>query len=343
MAAVSMAASTPVAVVGCGTVGGRAARQLLSVDGVSHVLLFDEDPEVAARVAASLGPRAHTGAGDVREHLGSLGAVLLSTPPDQAQLATTVVNARVPLVTTSDSVDDVRSLLDLHVAAVSKGVPLIVGAGFAPGLTDVMAAHAGAWFETVREVHTAKFGTAGPACARQHHGALSSESNDFRDGEWLHRPGGSGRELVWFPDPIRGADCYRAGVPDAMLLHRLFPDAERLSGRMAATRRDRLTSRLPMLRKPHAEAGPGAVRVEVRGRLEGEESTVVLACMDRPSLAAGAVAALSIGAVLTGALRRPGLTSGCFTLGQYVDSVTFLRALSARGVRCARFAGTTEW
>ncbi len=337
------AADRPVAIVGCGTVGARAARQLLSVGGVSHLLLFDDNPDAAAQVAGTLGRRAHTGAGDVREHLASLSGVLIATPPDQHRLAADCIAKSVPVVATSDSISDVGLLADLDAEARSRGVEIVMAAGFAPGLTDVLAAHAAGWFEVVREVHVSKFGTAGPACARQHHSALSNESNDYRDGLWLHRPGGSGRELVWFPDPIGGADCYRAALPDALLLHRLFPEADRLSGRMAATRRDRLTSRLPMMRKPHAEAGAGAVRVEVRGRLDGEETSIVLACMERPSVAAGAVAALALGAVLTGASRRAGLTGGgCHSVGEYVEPAPFLRDLAARGVRCARFEGTTE-
>jgi hypothetical protein len=331
-----------VAVVGCGTVGARASRQLLSVPGVAEVMLFDDDPLVAAQLAQSLGSRVRTGAGSVDDHLGSLQAVLLATPPDQHQLARRCVEAGVAVVTTSDSVPDVQALLDLDHLAVASGVALVVSAGFAPGLTDVLATHAAQLFDVVREIHTAKLGTAGPACARQHHGALSSESIDWRDGQWLKRPGGSGRELVWFPDPIGGADCYRASLPDSLLLHRLFPEADRLSGRVSATRRDRLTSRLPMLRKPHAEAGPGAVRVEVRGSLGGEENSVVLACMDRPSVAAGAVAALAIGAIVSGAARNEHATSGAFGLGQFVDSTPFLKELAVRGIRCARFEGTTE-
>ena len=40
---------------------------------------------------------------------------------------------------------------------------------------------------------------------------------------------------------------------------------ERVTARVAASRRDRLTARLPMLRPPHPEGLIGAVRVEVRG------------------------------------------------------------------------------
>jgi saccharopine dehydrogenase-like NADP-dependent oxidoreductase len=334
--------------VGCGTVGSRAARQMLTVKGVTDLVLFDLDSSIAVRLAQSLGSTdttsVRTVAGSPIEHAGLFDVVLLATPAGQAPMAERFAERGVSVVTTTDAVPDVRQLLTLQQTAEEHSATIVVAAGFAPGLTDVLAAHAARQFQTVREVHTAKLGTAGPACARQHHAALSHESNDFRDGEWLQRPGGSGRELVWFPDPIGGADCYRASLPDALLLHRLFPNADRLSGRMAATRRDRLTSRLRMLRKPHAEAGPGAIKVEVRGQLNGEETSVVLACMDRPSVAAGAVAALSAGAVLTGFARRADLANqfGCFSVGEYVNSIVFLRELAVRGVKCAKFEGTGE-
>ncbi len=75
---------------------------------------------------------------------------------------------------------------------------------------------------------------------------------------------------------IRERDCYRAALPDPVLLHHAFPGVGRITARMAATRRDRLTGPLPMLAPSHLEGGPGAVRVEVRGRRNGVEHVVVL-------------------------------------------------------------------
>ena len=212
-----------------------------------------------------------------------------------------------------------------------------MGAGFSPGLTCVLSVHASAELDRVDEIHVAKTGTAGPACARQHHRALKTFGRDWRDGRWLPVRGGSGRELLWFPDPIAGADCYRAALAEPILLHDLFPQATRITARMAATRRDRLTSVLPMMRPPHAEAGAGAVRVELRGQRESMSETVVLACMDRPSVAAATVAALAVGAVLAGEAGGPGARG----LGAAVAPVPFLAELARRGVKCARFEGAS--
>ena len=171
----------------------------------------------------------------------------------------------------------VEGLLDLHAEARERGVVVAVGAGFGPGLSCVLARHA-AGDSRRRSTRSTSPTTApaGPACARQHHGALRGVGLDWRDHAWRRRPPGSGRELCFFPDPIGGSDCYRAGLPDALLLVPAFPAASRVTARLAATRRDRFTAGLPMLRPPHAEGRIGGLRVEVRGRRGQARDTVVL-------------------------------------------------------------------
>jgi hypothetical protein len=105
---------------------------------------------------------------------------------------------------------------------------------------------------------------------------------------------------------------------------------------MAATRRDRLTMRLPMLTPPHAEGGPGAARVELRGRRGTAREVAVFGVMDRAAVASGAVAALATLWALDGRLRRPGASG----LAGLVDPVAFLAELATRGTRVAVFDGT---
>ncbi len=313
----------------------RAARQLLSVAGITDLVLYDSDEAVATRLHTVIGERSSIGVGEALSCSPSV--VVLAQPPGHLDLAESALRAGVHVVSTSDSVDDTDALLGLHSVAHSAGLHMVVGAGFAPGLSDVLVRHGASEFDTVDEIHVAKLGTAGPACARQHHSALSGEAIDWKDGAFVRRQGGSGRELCWFPDPIGGADCYRAALPDAVILHQCFPTATRITARVAATRRDRLTAWLPMMRKPHAEAGPGAIRVEVRGRKDGMAGVVVLACMDRPSVAAGAVVAQVVAGVVEGTLN----VQGAAGLADLVQPVPFLRELARRGVKCARFEGST--
>ncbi len=198
---------------GCGVVGSRTARQLLSVGGVESIVLDDPRREHARRVAESLGPTARALA-DHESWLDTASDIVVFAGPAPHHLdAAAAISRGAHVVSVSDDFHDVEALLRLDAAAKHAGRVVVVGAGFSPGLTCLLARHAAEEVEVVEEVHVAKFGTAGPACARQHHQALKHSGRDWRDGRWVDVPGGSGRELCWFPDPIAGADCYRGGTP----------------------------------------------------------------------------------------------------------------------------------
>lgn len=326
-----------VAVLGAGAVGARAARQLASTDGVTHVTVADVDATRADLTVRSIADdRVRTASTDAWADGAQVGIVAAPSGDGLHRAAAErLLEAGSHVVSTTDDIAEVRALLDLDDEARERGLHVVVGAGFAPGLTDVLAVHAASRFDRVDEVHVAKVGTAGPACARQHHRALTGEGFDWRDGAWHRRRGGSGRELCWFPDPVGGQDCYRAALPDAWLLHGAFPLAERITARMGATRRDRLTAGLPMLRKPHPEGTVGAVRVELRGRRGESRDIVILGAMDRPGVAAGCVAALAASWAGDGRLERTGAAG----LGELVAPVPFLAELARRGVKAAAFDG----
>lgn len=136
-------------------------------------------------------------------------------------------------------------------------------------------------------------------------------------------------------ETIGGRDCYRAALPDALLLAPEFDGVERVTARLSATRRDRVTALLPMLRRPHADGGPGAVRVEVRGiRPSGERDTEVLSAVDHPSVAAAVVAAVATQALLDGSWGILGSRG----LAAVQDPGPWLRELARRGVKAARFS-----
>jgi saccharopine dehydrogenase-like NADP-dependent oxidoreductase len=328
-----------VAVFGAGAVGSRAARQLASTPSVHQVLVHDLERSRAQSVVSSIADadRVVLGAAAVDGVPDGLDAVVLALPPGaHLTLAERALERGASVVSTSDQVADVTALLALDAEARERGRTVLAGAGFAPGLTCVLAAHAAETFDEVEEVHVAKVGTGGPSCARQHHDALAGVALDWRDGGWVRRRGGSGRELCWFPDPVGPADCYRAALPDALLLGPAFPGVQRITARVGANRRDRFTARLPMLRRPHPEGGVGAVRVEVRGRRGQGRDVTVLGAMDRPGVAAGsvaAVAALWIGESLVGGPGARGLAGA-------VAPVPFLAELARRGVKAAAFEGT---
>jgi predicted dinucleotide-binding enzyme len=323
------------AVIGAGAVGARLARQLVSTELVESVVLRDQRASRLEAVTTSLGQVARSDDGGYTDPVDADVVVLAGPNGVHVDQARAFLARNQHVVSVSDELSDVRGLLGLDLEARERGVAVVVGAGFCPGLTCVLAAHAATRFDVVEEVHVAKAGTGGPACARQHHRALGRMAIDWRDGGWVQRPPGSGRELCWFPDPIGAQDCYRAALPDARVLVPAFPDVRRVTSRMAATRRDRLTAGLPMLWPTHPEGGPGAVRVEVRGHRDRSHDVVVYGAIDRPAVAAGAVAAVAAIWATDGRLRR----SGAGGLAELSEPGPFLGELARRGVRAAVFQG----
>lgn len=325
-----------VAVVGLGTTGSHLARQLRPPQ-VTELHIFDTDE-------ARIGPV--RGAID-----GRVDVVVAppdpSEPPDVTVLATPagthvdqaeeLLAAGCHVVSIGDDPVDVAGLLALDEVARGHGRSMVVGAGFCPGLSGLLARFAADQLDEVDAISVAKAGTAGPACARQHHQALKRDGQDWRHGNWELRRGGSGRDLAWFPDPIGARDCYRGALASPILLQREFPSADRISARMAATRRDRFTGRLPMLRRPHRDGGPGAVRVEVRGRIDGGVETLVYGVMDHPSVAAATVAAVS--AVKAARGETP---VGAYGLAGWTDPASVLSELHRRGVKVAAFRGQLD-
>lgn len=326
-----------VVLFGAGATGGRVARQLRTSGVVDELEIRDPDRERVDTLLTDLGPWATTGGG--RRIASGTDLVVVATPTgSQVGIARRALEIGAAVVTTSNQTSEVRRLLGLDALARQVERPLVVGAGFMPGLTCLLARHGAREYDEVEEIHVAKVGTGGPACARQHHRALSLTGVDWRDGRWTRRRGGSGRELAWFPDPVGGRDCYRAALADPLLLVGQFGRIGRVTARQAATRRDRLTAPLPMLRRPHPEGGIGAVRVELRGRVGTERRVSVFGAVERPAVAAGAVAAATVMETLADRF-----SPGAGGLATVDDPVALLRTLAARGLRPVRFEGVSTF
>ncbi len=317
---------TSVSVIGLGASGLVVAQELIAtkeLGATQTVGYFDTDPDrmaFGARTLESATPATALGS--------EADVVVLATPAGgHAIAARRLLEQGSHVVSLSDSTEDVIALLALDGLAKRCNRTLLVGVGMAPGLSCLLATHAGNALDEVEEIAVAKTGTAGPACARQHHRALKRQGRDWISGEWAMRRGGSGRELLWFPDPIGALDCYRANLASPLLLQRVYPQAGRISARMSANRRDRLTFRLPMLRTPHADGGPGGIRIEVRGLRNGAFETLVYGVTAHPSRAAGVTSAIAAQWLLQGD-PKPGATG----VAEVARPLDWLQSVVDRGV-----------
>lgn len=321
-----------IGIIGAGRVGTTVARRLLA-RGDTEVVIHDANSVVARRLVDSLGGRRRGIKVGDQDEIRRCGVVVIACPAPHLRAVEKLVMRGCHVVSTSDDADDVRDLLELDTSTA-----VIAGAAASPGLTGLVSRHLAAKFDELDEIHVASHGTGGPSCAQQHHRALAGTSIGLHDGTWLKRPSGSGRELCWFPDPVGGHDCYRSDSPDPMVLSRAFPSVVRITARVSAKRRDRLTSRLPMLTPPHPEGGLGAVRVEVRGWRGDQRHVEVIGVAERLARLAGLVASASAAAI-----ERGQIAGGVHVLGaEHLPNDVILGDVTTEGVRLQEFIGTSS-
>jgi hypothetical protein len=306
-----------IALVGAGVVGERISKRLEVVAPGTRVVALDTRLTRAREIARC-------------------DLVILAHPGPHAPLVAELLACGTSVVSIGDTIDDVRAMLDLDRAASTAGRTVVVGAGMSPGLTGLLARMLADRLEVCDEIHVAAHGTAGPACARQHHMALGGRAIGFHDGDWLMRRSGAGRELCWFPEPVGAYDCYNAEMSEPLLLHEAFPQIARISARMSATRRDRFTARLPMLSPPNREGGVGAVRVEVRGTdIDGGRVTLIVGIAELVGTAAAATATAFAREVVRGDVPTGVVTPGDGRL----DTIGLLNVVERLGVRVQEFTG----
>lgn len=322
-----------IGIFGAGVVGARVAESL-SIESQTSIAVYDSSQIVAQRLARRLSETNSLIKATNRSELHRAKVVVLAGPLPHTPVAKEFLGKGVSVVSTSDDIADCLNLVSLSELASENKATLIIGAASSPGMSGLLVRNLSKAFDSIDEVHIALHGTGGPACARQHHRALSGQSIGWHDGEWLRRPAGSGRELCWFPEPVGAYDCYRGELPDPLLIKRAFPELVRVTARVSATRRDRVFARLPMLIPPRAEGGMGGLRVEVRGTKNGERVVDVVGVAERVGQVAGAVSGCVARSISVGEISQPGV----FVLGESsLPNESLLSRVMASGVQAHSF------
>jgi hypothetical protein len=326
---------TSVLLVGAGAVGGRAARQLAETPGVERVLVADRRRGAADALAGVMDVEPTEWLPDhpLPDGVGVLAAAV--PHDDDLELARCAIDGGVPFASAADEPDAITALLGLDEAARAAGVTVAGGCGLAPGLADVLARHAADALDSVDEIHVARDGVAGPASADAVRRARTERATEWRDGTWLDTRA-AGPELVWFPDPIGARDCELAGGGIELLV-RAFPELVHATFRLAEPPARKLADRV--VRRSTSEGSWGATRVEVHGSRAHARAVVVYGVVERTSVAAGTVLALTAAHVAGVLSLGPAPTPGVRGLAELVEPVRFLAELSRRGVRAAAFEG----
>lgn len=306
-------------------VGARVARELVSTGGID-VSVVGAEAERFKAVAEALGGKLRNGTRN-----DDVDRVILSGRSGaHVDAARAWLAHGVDVISMSSDVADVEALLGLDEFARLNDATVVVGVAAAPGLSCTLARHAADLLDDVREVHVASVGSGGAACLRNRQHQLGERSREWRDGDWIEQPGGSGKELCWFPDPIGAHDCARGNLVEPLLMQRAFPGITRASARSSVGVSGRRLNFIPGRTGSQIEAAPGGIRVEVRGRAKGETITVVYSVHDRLSVAAAATAA-----TLAVQWEEHGAEVGAHGMAEFVRPVALLRELARRGVKAA--------
>jgi saccharopine dehydrogenase (NAD+, L-lysine-forming) len=174
--------------------------------------------QVDARDSASL-VQTITGADAVISYVGPY--YLFGEPIVKAAIA-----AKVPLVDICDDGDATIQMLQHDQAARDAGVPIVVGMGATPGITNLMAAEGSAHLDRVDDIHTAWAWTGmdpamtGRAIVDHFLHAISGNITTFRDGDWVEIPAMSVARTMEFSHPVGIFEVNEVGHPEPVTIPR---------------------------------------------------------------------------------------------------------------------------
>lgn len=352
-----------------GAMGRRAAEVLARTPDVEELTLAGRRLEAVQALAQELGGPSRALKLDVSDHnalvaaikghdvaAGAVGPYYLYEVP----LAKAAIEAKVPYVSICDDHDAAQGVFALDSVAKERGVTILTGAGWTPGLTNVLAKKGVAMLDQATKVHIAWAGALadadGTASLLHALHIFTGEVPSFTGGRQAMVRAGTGRQIVAFPQPVGPVDVYHTGHPEPITIPRFIPGLEEVTlrggltedlvrsltlllTRMGLTRtpaaRDRLLRFmqpfLPLIQKLSGPPRPiSAAHVAVHGVKDGKPAVVEMAAVGRMrdlTALPHAVATLMVG---RGEVSAPGVIAPEAPGGP--DPDRFLAALNALGL-----------
>ena len=293
--------------------GRRAVLDLVQAPDVSVVTIAGRSAQKAEALVRQAGPKAKSASIDVNDHsrlvalmrahdvvAGAVGPYYRFEVP----LAKAAIEAAVPYVSICDDFDAAQRVLELDQEAREQGIAIITGAGWTPGLTNVLVKKAVLELDSAKEAHISWAASAadsqGVAVLYHMLHILTGKIPTYLKGETRLVPAGSERRRVDFGPPLGIAEVYHVGHPEPVTLPRFLPQLETVTLRggllegylntlgvwigqsgltRGETRRDRLVRLLAwstgLLRRVGALKAPiSGAHVEVRGTKDGRPATI---------------------------------------------------------------------
>jgi saccharopine dehydrogenase-like NADP-dependent oxidoreductase len=236
-------------VLGGAGIEGRGIVKDLVRSGVDAVVIADRDVGRAQSLAADLASdrtRVSAVQADADDHaslmkvMQNAGVVVSALGPFYRYGLKTVraaIEARVPYVDINDDFDAIEAVLGLDAEARAAGIPVVVGLGVTPGVSNVCVKYAAGRMDRVRSVDIAYVGAAGvggDAVFLHFFHSLCGPIPVLRDGKriWV-TPIAEAPKAIAFPAPFGTIQAPVIGHPEPIMLPRHIPGIESITVRGA--------------------------------------------------------------------------------------------------------------
>ncbi|MHB8896519.1 MAG: saccharopine dehydrogenase family protein [Candidatus Geothermincolia bacterium] len=356
-----------IALGGAGDMCSFAVRDLARQADVTEIMIADYDLDKASMLAKELGARCKSMKLDANKESELVRAVqgydvaVSGIGPFykyEHKVAAGVLDAGVNYVSICDDYDAAEAVFKLDAKAKKKGVTILTGLGWTPGISNVLARIGADRLDDVEEIAVAWGGSAsdseGYAVILHTIHIFTGFVPSFQHGRKKMVQSGGDREKVRFPEPVGEIYVYNLGHPEPVTIPRFINvknvtlkgglSEEELNQVARYMARARLTStdrRKDIMGRTVKALGPvlfklgkpdnpcSAIRVDVTGTNGGEWTHLTYGAADHMNALTGFP--LSIGAMMVGRglIAEPGVQSpeSC------VDPALFLAELGKRDVR----------
>ena len=277
----------------------------------------------------------------------------------EVKCASAAIDAGCHYVSLCDDYDAAEAVLALDEKAKAAGVTVLTGLGWTPGISNVLARKAMDNLDTAEEINVAWGSSAsdsnGFAVILHTLHIFTGTVPNFRDGQLVQVPAGSGKERVRFPHPLGECNVFHLGHPEPITLPRTFTSVRTVTlkgglsenllniltvmlGKLRLTntpaKRERMAKLLKVLLPVLSRIGrPGnpcsGVRVDVKGTKAGQPAQVTYGAADHMNNLTSIP--LAIGAVMLG---RGDITHrGVVAPEACIPPEQFIRELAKRQIK----------
>ncbi len=354
---------------GAGDMGSRTVEALAALEEVELVTIADRDTDKATKLAARLGGRVKAVKVDAADPPGLVAAMKGHRVAASAlgpfyryekTLAAAALAAGTDYVSICDDHDAWQSVRELDREAKDRGLRLISGVGWTPGISNLLAVRGAASFDHLEAIRIYWAGSSadsgGLAVILHTIHIFTGEVPTFRDGRTVMVKAGSEKERIRFPSPLGEVNTYHLGHPEPLTLPLRFPAVHTVSlkgglvenhlnflaimlARLGFTRSDRrrqflalfMKKILPPLDRLFRGLACSGIKVVLEGEKEGQKRTVVLEAAAPMRELTGLPLAITALMLARGQVSATGVITPEAEGG--IDHEQFFAELAERGIR----------